>query len=112
MSGITSLVDQLLGRARLPEGARPVTVPSLAPNRDMRPRNRKAPPKQSRDGRAKVIAALDRREARSVNELARAAGVSPGVVYDHLPGLLEAGVAVLDKAFGHRAGKRYRRGGR
>lgn len=110
MSGIATIVDQVLGTARIPVSARPITAPSLAYKRDTRKRNRKSKPKQSRDGRRLVMGALDRKEARSVNELARIAGVSPGVVYSHLPGLLEARVAVEAESFGHRAGKRYRRG--
>jgi hypothetical protein len=113
VSGIASSVANLLGGSRIPASAEPVTEPS--PVRTGKPdarRNRKRPSKSTgkRDGRSRIIAALDPHEARTVNEWARAAGVTAHVVYDHLPGLLEAGIAIELRPLGHRMGKRYLRG--
>ncbi len=109
MSGIATIVGQVLGTSHIPASATPLTAPT-DPARDARKRDRKAEPKQSRNGRRLVMGAFDRHEARDVHELARIAGVSAGVVYHHLPSLLESGFAVQEKPLGQRAGKRYRRG--
>lgn len=117
MSGIATSVDQLLGRSRIPASAEPTTAPTFAQGGTRKPdlrRNRKRPSKSTgkRDGRARIIAALDRDEARTVTQLAGIAHVSVHNVYDHMPGLVEAGIAIEEKPLGHRTGKRYRRGRR
>ena len=112
MTGITSIVDQLLGGARIPESAVPVTTPSLAHPGERKPdtrRNRKRPSKSTgkRDGRARIIAALDILQGRTAAELAQIAGVTIHNVYDHMPRLLKEGIARAERDAGPRAPRRF-----
>ncbi|MDX9707331.1 MAG: hypothetical protein RBT86_07110 [Azospira sp.] len=79
-SGITSIVDQLTGRSRIPESARPVTQP--------------VPPKAPKPPgpHARLTAALGD-EWCSVSELMLRAKVSENFAYSQLPQLVDAGVA-------------------
>jgi len=119
MTGITFLVDQLTGRSRIPESAAPVLPPSLRePERPRRKpdlrRGRKRPSKATgrRDGRVRIIAALDRSVGRTAVELADRAGVSVNSVRDHMPRLLKEGIARAERDSGPRAPRRFFKAGR
>jgi len=109
-SGITSIVDQLTGRARIPEGAAPVLRPSLAMPGD-KPRKPKPAPiaKPKRDNEAAILGAIDFQEGRTVHEIAQRSGASKWLVYKYLRRFLESGVVAVDEPRGHRVGVRYRR---
>lgn len=109
---ITSIVDQTLGRPRIPERAKPVTRPSLRePERPARkarkPEAKNAKPK--RDNEAAILGAFDYREGRTADEGAQRAGVSRWLVYKYLRRFLDLGLVVVDEPRGHRVGVRYRR---
>lgn len=108
MSGvITSIVDQMLGRSRIPEGARPITAPSPRQKRKPKPPRRGL----SKRPREQLIDALDD-EWRSTWDLSVRARVRNSTAYSHMPALVESGVAQMREAQTSRGVRReYRRAG-
>lgn len=111
-TGIHTIVDQVLGGARIPESAAPITKPSLALPVTRKPdlrRNRKRPSKSTgkRDGRARIIAALDILQGRTAAELAQIADVTIHNIYDHMPRLLKEGIARAERDPGPRVPRRF-----
>lgn len=88
-SGITFLVDQLTGRSRIPESAKPIGVSSLKPER----RPAKPSSKINEELIAKLEAALSARYE-SVRTLGQRAGVGYHTALYLLPVLARRGLAV------------------
>lgn len=89
MTGITSIVDQLTGRSRIPESAKPIGISSDKPER----RPVKPPARVNEEALAKLEAALcDRYE--SVRAINQRAGVGYHTALHLLPVLVRRGQAV------------------
>jgi len=106
-SGITSIVDQLLGRSRIPESAAPVLRSSMIePKRAPKPKDA---PTLSTLPREKLLAVLDH-EYRSMWSLSILARISNRTAPRHLENLVEEGLAeARDVRFGRGMKREYRR---
>lgn len=89
MTGIASIVDQLLGSSRIPASAAPRTGPS-ASQPDPRPK-KPAQPKPP-GPHARLVAALDD-DWSPVSGLCLRARVGESFAYRELPGMVAAGIA-------------------
>lgn len=85
MTGIATIVDQVLGRSRIPEGARPLSDAKPGP----RPG---AFPERSQSATGRMLSACADGVSRSVGEIAEHAGVSQSFVRRTAPVLAETGV--------------------
>lgn len=103
-TGIHTIVDQLLGGARIPESARPVTRPELEV-KPSKPKTSTTKPKC--DSHTLILGAI--RGACTAEEIAERAGVSRWLVYKYLRNFLDLGLVVVDSPRGSRVGVRYRR---
>lgn len=97
-TGIHTIVDQLLGGARIPESARPTTRPSLDRERNT-----------TTNARGRVLAALDGRW-RSVCDIVTRSTVSDSTARKWLPRLVQDGEAeAREVPWSHGARVEYRR---
>lgn len=99
-SGITSIVDQITGRARIPEGAKPITSsrePRMHVTRSVQARPRTID---------KLVAALDD-EWRAVRTIAIRAHASHQSAYHLLPKMAQDGIAERKQLYSRQYGERF-----
>lgn len=113
MTGIATIVDQVLGRSIIPPGARPVTPPQARFDvpQAAAPRSKKRPAPKSNRFRIRgfVTAAFDAGTPMSITEIAQVCGASYRQVHRHVRDLVEEGRVIEWEPRGAHAPALYRR---